>query len=168
MPSENRPSDLILLRPAVAADVPAIAAIERKSFHHPGERFEIRRVRYLTNNPRMIVTVAEKKGELLGWVAGFVWLRGKIPWGRVYAIAVDPKARGQKVGLRLMENMIGILKKRGAQQIFLEVRADNPAALRLYDKLGFNVCHTLPDFYGRGLAALRMVRVTASSPAASP
>jgi [ribosomal protein S18]-alanine N-acetyltransferase len=168
VPSENGESDSILLRPAVEADAHAIAEIECKSFAHAEERFELRRVRHLIRNPRIIVRVAEENGELLGWVAGFVWLRGKIPWGRVYAIAVDPKARGRKVGQQLMQNMIGILETRGAYQIFLEVSADNPTALRLYEKLGFRECRALPNFYGHGLAAVRMVRITGSSPSASP
>jgi ribosomal protein S18 acetylase RimI-like enzyme len=165
-------SSAIHLRRAVPADVPAIAAIEEASFSHPGERFGLRRVRHLTISPRPMVIVAEMLAEashkaVVGWIAAFNWNRGKIPWGRIYAIAVDPAARGQKLGQRLMHAMMSELESRGASQIFLEVRPDNHAALRLYDKLGFAECRRLPHFYGRGIDGVRMVRITASSPAAS-
>ena len=150
------------------ADDIAIAALELRSFHRPGERFDQRRVRHLISHPRLVVRVAEKNGTVLGWVAGFVWLRGRLPWGRIYALAVDPQARGQQLGARLMENMIEILESRGATRIFLEVRPDNHSALRLYHKIGFVECQTLANYYGQDSPALRMVRVRASSPAASP
>jgi ribosomal-protein-alanine N-acetyltransferase len=158
----------VVLRPAVEADVPAIFAVEEASFSHPGERFGLRRVRHLTVSPRPAVIVAAAPAGLLGWAAGFAWLRGKLPWGRVYAIAVDPKSRGQRLGQRLMEAMLAELERRGAAQIFLEVRADNHPAVRLYQKLGFDECRKLPGYYGHGVDGIRMVRLTASSPAASP
>ena len=162
----------ITLRPAVLADVPAIAAIEEASFSHPGERFGLKRVRHLTISPRPMVLVAEShvhsEIKVLGWIAALRWSRGRIPWGRIYAIAVDPTVRGKKLGQRLMHEMMAQLQEKGAAKIFLEVRADNHAALRLYEKLGFTVCQPLPNYYGHDIAGVRMVHVTASSPAASP
>jgi ribosomal-protein-alanine N-acetyltransferase len=150
------------------ADVIAIAGLESRSFHRPGERFDQRRVQHLISHPRFVIDVAERNGTVVGWVAGFVWLRGVVPWGRIYAIAVDPQAQGQKLGRRLMEKMIALLESQGATRVFLEVRPDNQAALRLYHRLGFVECRSLPNYYGDGSPALRMVRLTASSPAASP
>ena len=158
----------IVLRSANEADLPAIVALENLSFPLAGERFDERRLRRVTGDPRFLVTVAEQNGQVLGWVAGFARTRGSVPWGRVYAIAVDPRARGQKLGRRLMENIIGALVQCGAARIFLEVRPDNHAAISLYRKLGFVSCRPLPNYYGKGVAALRMVRVMAASRAASP
>jgi len=157
----------LLIRPASARDVKSVAVLERESFAHPAERFGSRRVRYLIENPRFIILAAERDGNVVGWAAGFVHLRGKIPWGRVYAIAVDPHARGQRLGRRLMEQIIDALIARGARRIFLEVRADNRAAVRLYEKLGFAECRRLPNYYGHGIAGVRMQRVIGPSPAAS-
>ena len=148
--------------------MPAIVALEHLSFPLAGERFDERRVRRVTSDSRFVVTVAEQNGQVLGWVAGFARSRGSVPWGRVYAIAVDPRARGRKLGWRLLANIISAIEQRGATQIFLEVRADNHAAISLYQKFGFVSCRALPNYYGKGLAALRMVRVMAASHAASP
>jgi len=85
-----------------------------------------------------------------------VWLRGREPWGRIYALAVHPDSRGQKVGLRLLGDMIRTLRDRGAGRIFLEVRVDNPAAIQLYQAVGFKTCRLLQDYYGPGLPGQRM------------
>ena len=148
----------VILRSAHAHDVEAIGEIERLSFVHAGERFGDRRVRYLIGSRRAVVTVAEVNGRVLGWVCGFTWLRGPEPWGRVYALAVHPDARGRKLGPLLMNQMIQALRGRGAGKIFLEVRPDNRAAIRLYEKLGFAKCQELQHYYGPGKPAQRMVK----------
>jgi ribosomal protein S18 acetylase RimI-like enzyme len=158
----------VLIRPATEHDAEAIAAIEHASFVHAGEKFSLRRVRYLIRSPRVEVLVAEENQTVVGWVAGFVRLRARTPWSRVHAVAVDPRARGRNIGRTLMERIIELLTQQGAARIFLEARADNHGALRLYHKLGFVECGTLAHYYGHGVAAIRMVRITASSPAASP
>ena len=146
------------MRAAVADDVPAIMEVERTSFEHAGERFGQPRVEYLIASPRAQVFVAESEGRVVGWAAGFVWLRGKEPWGRLYALAVDPSVRGKKVGARLMHHMLNTLKLLGAGRIFLEVRPDNDSAIRLYEKSGFAPCRLLHDYYGPGRPAQRMAR----------
>ena len=110
--------DQIVLRPANGTDVPAIVALEHLSFPLAGERFDERRVRRVTSDPRFVVTVAEQNGLILGWVAGFARSRGSVPWGRVYAIAVDPRARGRKLGWRLLENIVSAIEQRGAIRDF--------------------------------------------------
>jgi ribosomal-protein-alanine N-acetyltransferase len=148
----------VVLRTAMAGDIEAIHQIEQISFVHAGERFGERRVRYLVGSQRAVVLVAEAEGRVLGWIAGFAWTRGSEPWGRVYALAVDPDARGRRLGPLLLQNMIDSLRGRGAGRIFLEVRPDNHAAVRLYERFGFVPCRTLPDYYGPNRPAQRMVR----------
>ncbi|TFD71829.1 ribosomal protein S18-alanine N-acetyltransferase [Cryobacterium sp. Hb1] len=57
--------------------------------------------------------------------------------GDIQTIAVADTARGHGLGRALMEALISEARKRGARLIFLEVRADNPGAQRLYQRLGF-------------------------------
>jgi ribosomal-protein-alanine N-acetyltransferase len=151
-------SSNVTLRPAVLGDVPAIMGIEAASFIHAGERFGERRVRYLISSPRALVTAAEADGRVLGWVVGFAWTRTREPWGRIYALAVDPSARGRRLGEKLLHQMIDALHAAGAQRIFLEVRPDNHAAVKLYKKAGFAQCRHLPNYYAPGIDAQRMVR----------
>jgi ribosomal-protein-alanine N-acetyltransferase len=148
----------VVFRKAIPGDANAIGQIERASFLHAGERFGDRRVQYLIRSPRAVVMVAEAKEGIWGWIAGFAWVRGREPWGRVYALAVHPDARGRKLGALLLDQMIDALHQAGAGRIFLEVRPDNHAAIRLYEKAGFVTCQQLPNYYGPGRPAQRMAR----------
>ena len=57
--------------------------------------------------------------------------------GDIQTIAVAESARGHGLGRTVMQALISEARKRGARLIFLEVRADNPGAQRLYERLGF-------------------------------
>lgn len=146
------------LRPATAADLEAILQIEHASFANPRELFNRRQIRYLVTEARAVVTVAEAAGlGVVGWAAGLIRRTAGGGNGRVYALAVHPKARGMSLGRRLMEHTIAALRRGRAVRVFLEVRGDNHAAIALYRKLGFVDHRTLRDYYGRGLHALRML-----------
>lgn len=148
----------IELRSALPADIPAILDIEHHSFVHVGERFGQPRLEYLVASPRVLVTVAQNESAILAWSAAFTWTRTKTPWGRIYALAVHPQSRGQRLGPRLMDHMIHQLKSRGAATLFLEVRPDNHPAITLYKKYGFTTCRELTHYYGHNLPAIRMSR----------
>jgi ribosomal protein S18 acetylase RimI-like enzyme len=164
----------IQLRPAQPRDLLDILEIEEASFLHAGERFERSRVAFLLKNPRLRVWVADDSSRVVGWTAGFSWHRGVVPWGRVYALAVHPLARGQRVGQQLLGRMIDILRQEGGRRIFLEVAVDNSPAIKLYERFGFVACRRLENYYGPGRAAQRMelkhprAAAISPSPAASP
>lgn len=145
----------VILRPATPADADAIDRIEQASFVHAGERFGRRRVGYLLGTHRAMVMVAEIEGRVVGWIVGMIGGKQE-RWGRIYALAVDPDARGRKLGARLLKEMIAALRIHRAGRIFLEVRADNHPAIKLYERAGFVRCQTLANYYGPGLPALRM------------
>jgi ribosomal-protein-alanine N-acetyltransferase len=149
-------SSNFLIRRAVPGDLGGITEVENLSFVHAGERFDNSRVNYLVVNPRCIVIVAMQGERLLGWSSGIVWLRGKEPWGRIYALAVHPQARGKRLGPRLLKDMIQLLRDRGAGRVFLEVRVDNDSAIRLYHAAGFRPCRLLKNYYGPEIPAQRM------------
>jgi ribosomal-protein-alanine N-acetyltransferase len=164
----------IILRDAQKGDIEGIEAIENSSFDNVGERFHRRQIASLVANPRARVLVAQDaSGKLVGWGAALTRKtprRGGIPTsgqsairnpqsaiGRIYAVAVHPDARGLGLGKKLMVAMMDDLHSRGAQRIFLEVRADNDAAIGLYHKLGFVDAGLIDHYYGHQLHALKMV-----------
>ncbi|MHB1172566.1 MAG: GNAT family N-acetyltransferase, partial [Lacisediminihabitans sp.] len=55
----------------------------------------------------------------------------------IRTIAVAEEARRGGLGRTLIQSLVTEARKRGAAQVFLEVRADNPDAQRLYQRLGF-------------------------------
>lgn len=148
----------VVLRPAEPSDAGGIERIEQASFVHAGERFNLRRIRYLLGTPRAIVRVAEIDGHVVGWVAGILSPGRPQKWGRIYALAVHPDARGRKLGPRLLREMVSELSNGGARQVFLEVRSDNLPAIKLYERAGFARCKELPNYYGSGIDAIRMAR----------
>jgi ribosomal protein S18 acetylase RimI-like enzyme len=66
-----------------------------------------------------------------------------------------------------MLQLIAQARERGAREIFLEVRADNPAAQSLYESLGFEPIAVRPRYYLGGIDAVVM-RLTVPDPEVSP
>lgn len=82
--------------------------------------------------------LAERDGVLLG----FHWTKvhaGTEPVGEVYVVGVHPDAQGSGLGKALtlagLKHMAGL----GLAEIMLYVESDNPAAIAVYEKLGFTV-----------------------------
>jgi len=156
MPEHPQPVHTAIIRPAKPHDLAGIVGIEEISFDNAGERFDAGKVKFLLQSRRTESLVAEDDGKILGWAVGFTWPRGKIHWGRVFALAIHPEARGRKLGGRLLHELIQQLRRRGATEIFLEVRQDNHPAIALYRRCGFAHRATLQNFYAPGVHAWRM------------
>jgi ribosomal-protein-alanine N-acetyltransferase len=69
------------------------------------------------------------------------------PDADVQTIAVAPQARRRGLGRALMTEMIDEARRRRVREVFLEVRADNPDAQRLYTSLGFEQIAVRPRYY---------------------
>ena len=80
--------------------------------------------------------VAEDKGRLIGYVAGYAhrtfYASGSIAW--VDEIWVEPEYRGQGTGRRLMDAFEDWASSRGCVQVSLATRGAAP----FYEKLGYN------------------------------
>ena len=56
---------------------------------------------------------------------------------RLYSIAVAAEAAGRGIGSRLLAAAEEAARRRGADRLHLEVRADNSTAIRLYERAGY-------------------------------
>ena len=65
----------------------------------------------------------------------------------IFDIAVEPAHRRQGLATLLLKRVLSLAKERGAQEIFLEVRESNAAALALYRKFGFIVAGRRLNYY---------------------
>jgi [ribosomal protein S18]-alanine N-acetyltransferase len=82
--------------------------------------------------------------------AGFALCRVAADESELLTIAVRPGERRRGAGRRLLTAVIDRVREAGAQTLFLEVGADNPAAQALYETLGFQVIGTRTAYYRRG------------------
>jgi ribosomal protein S18 acetylase RimI-like enzyme len=154
--SERRSSpDDVTLRAALASDEHAIGRLGALlvQLHHTydPQRFiaatpqtECGYGEYLASQitkPKMIVTVAERGGDVIGYawagIEGYDYMALRGPAGVLYDIVVDPAHRGQGVGQRLLDQMLVTLAKRDAPRVVLSTAARNESAQRLFARAGF-------------------------------
>lgn len=88
---------------------------------------------------------------------GFVLARVAGDEAEILTLAVAPPARGRGLGRALLQAVISRATQAGAASLFLEVGADNPAALALYAGLGFGRVGMRKAYYnGRDALVLRL------------
>jgi [ribosomal protein S18]-alanine N-acetyltransferase len=121
------------LRPMTSADLDTVLSLELTLF---GEEAWSRQmlVGELGQQPASrLYLVAEEDQEIVGY-AGLLAAGGQAD---VLTIAVDTARWGQGVGSALLRQLLAEATKRGCTEVFLEVRADNARAQRLYQWWGF-------------------------------
>lgn len=149
-PGEKSPYTLVRLK---EADLPAIMALEAACFDQPWthDNFvgELRR--------RVTIAIGLRFEGLLA-AQCFFWLIA--PEIHLLNVAVAPRFRGRGLARRLLTVMLAIGRKAGVDCVFLEARASNRAAIKLYRSLGFENAGTRPDYYEDGEDALMMTLAT--------
>lgn len=107
--------------------------------------------------------VAELDGRLVGYAMcklefGFSNFRklGFVKKGHVVSVAVLEEHRGKGLGEALMlEAMNGVMHRK-ADELYLEVRGSNTAAIKMYEKLRFETKSRLRSYYRDGEDAYLM------------
>ncbi len=143
------------LRAATPDDLDAIMAIETSVFPEdawsPGTMLaELR-----DSNGHYLVAFPPDDPSRIDAYAGLRAPRG-LPQADIQTIAVVEDARRHGLGRVLMLRLIDVARERGATELFLEVRADNPGAKSLYVSLGFEEIAVRPGYYGGVVDAVIM------------
>jgi len=114
-----------IVRVAQRDDVAAIVALERVSFNNPWseESFHAFLAR---ETARVLVAV---RGETVVGYAIIAWVLDE---AELANIAVAPAERGQGIGAQLLDRGLADLTALGVHAVYLEVRAANAVAQRLY------------------------------------
>lgn len=84
-----------------------------------------------------------------GEVRGFAILRTAVDQAEILTIVVAPKYKRKGLGARLLALSEARALERGADIMFLDVAADNPAAAAMYKKAGYHQCGKRPGYYRR-------------------
>ena len=142
------------VRTAVAADLEAIARIERESMPQP---WSARDFAPWLDEERGLLLIAEDAAEPVGHAAYLLLPDG----AELLRLAVAPVHRRRGVATRLVEAGLARLAAAGRVACFLEVRQDNHAAVGLYRALGFRPAGRRAGYYGDGSDALLLRRETA-------
>jgi ribosomal-protein-alanine N-acetyltransferase len=80
-------------------------------------------------------------------VSGFVLSRRAADTAEILTIAVAPAARRKGIGSALLMSHLPTLAAEGAKSLFLEVEADNKAALALYRRFDFQEVGERKTYY---------------------
>jgi ribosomal-protein-alanine N-acetyltransferase len=131
------------------ADVPGMAAVHAASFDEPWGADEIAALLEGPGGFGLVVREAET-----GVVLAFMLGRVVVDEAEVLTLAIDPAHRRGGAGQALVEAAAIMAAAAGAGRLFLEVAADNEAALGLYRRAGFSQIGKRPAYYRRGLAAV--------------
>ena len=112
-------------------------------------------LRFNLHQPDSISCVAERQGEIIGFVLG------RVSNGReahVITLDVLPKARRQGIGTLLMDALHAKFRDKRVVLSVLEVSTRNLSAQYLYQALGYEVVDTLRGYYNGREDAYRMIR----------
>jgi len=85
--------------------------------------------------------------DVAGEIAGFAVAQPIRNIGRILTLDILPKARRTGLATRLMQEIEKRLRAGGCRQVYLETAVNNDPALRLYQKLGYEILRKLPLYY---------------------
>jgi ribosomal-protein-alanine N-acetyltransferase len=127
------------LRPMQTADLDAIEVIEPQIYSHPWTRGNFSD----SLNAGYSCWVYEDGGAIFGYAV----LMTVLDEAHLLNISIAKSHQGQSLGRKLLEHMMQIARNHGAENIFLEVRPSNTAAVRLYESMGFNEMAIRRNYY---------------------
>ncbi len=127
-------------------DVVEVHALDVASFSLPWPE---RSFRYeLTENPASRMWVAEDLEQPMGErIRAMLGLWMIIDEAHIGTIAVIAGERRKGLGQRLLAHALLKASNEGARSVYLEVRAGNTAAQRMYHKFGFEITAVRPRYY---------------------
>ena len=122
-----------MIRMMTPADVDELMAHEEELFGSEAWTAQGYRDELADSASRHYVVWMDAVGDLQGWAG----VRVVGDEAEVLTVGVVPAARRQGIALALLADLYAEAKRRGAVAVYLEVRVDNEAARRLYDREGF-------------------------------
>lgn len=143
----------LILRPADPSEAAGIASMSRIHIEHGLRwRWTTARVRRQISDRDSMVLVASLSGER----AGFAIMKFGDLQAHLYLLAVEPRYRKAGIGKSMLRWLETSCDTAGIQQIRLEVRSDNRAALEFYRKLGYLALGKVAGYYERRESAIIM------------
>lgn len=92
-------------------------------------------------------------------IAGYAGLDLGLDMADVMTVAVAPRAQRCGLGRALLAELVSRAREAGAGALLLEVRADNTAGRRLYERSGFQLIATRAGYYQPGSVDALVLRL---------
>lgn len=131
------------IRPVVETDMDAVMRLEEACFANDAWPRDVMEFDVLAHHTYYLCAIENE--ELVGF-AGLSKIPGS-DQSDIQTIAVAHGMRGKGLGRALMNELLKEARRLHAHEVFLEVRADNPAATGLYQSLGFEHIDTRERYY---------------------
>ncbi len=132
----------IVIREMLHDDLLPVHALEGQCFTTP---WELRSFEYEISNKDAILKVAVFHNQIVGYVC----IRSMLDVTHILDLAVILKFRRMGIGSMLLEEVLKELKglKPDTRRVILEVRDSNTAAIKLYEKFGFEEIGRRKGYY---------------------
>jgi [ribosomal protein S18]-alanine N-acetyltransferase len=136
----------VIERTLSGRDLDEIVAIENASFSNPWTREMY--IRELQNPDVSFLYVLRMPVEgAASRITAFCSFWLVLDEIHINNLAVQAEHQGQGLGTALLQHVLWAGANRGAERATLEVRRSNTPARRLYERLGFEVAATRPNYY---------------------
>lgn len=155
----------VKLRPGRASDVEALDALEREIFkgrHFTDHLISRASFRRFPASPSGKLIIAQVGTHLSGYV--LVLYRSNSSFARMYSIGVATHLRRRGLARLLLAAAERDAISRGRKEMRLEVRANDPGALALYESAGYRCFGRRPGYYGGLVDALRFHKPLVEEP----
>ena len=126
-----------MIRRATADDSPVLARLHAAAFAEPW------------SEAALAGLVGGSGAFALTGDDGFILVRALAGEAEILTLAVSPAARRRGLGRALVQAAAASARQAGAESLFLEVAADNAAALALYADCGFEPVGRRNAYYRR-------------------
>ncbi len=130
----------MMLRSMSMDDLDAVSALEAAVFSMPWSKNGFADA--LSGDDARFF-VAYEGERLLGYAGVYC----TVDEGEITNVAVAPEARRQGVAQALLQQLLAQLVSCGITRAVLEVRVSNVSAIRLYEKMGFQIAGRRRGFY---------------------
>lgn len=148
-----------LIRPARTTDLNELLRLEAL---FSGDRISRRSFLHLLRRGHADLLIAENPNELIkdkkliGDIV--IFYRRNTLTARIYSLIIDPNQRNLGIGSTLLKISENTALQRGRNMMILEVREDNHAAMKFYQRLGYQMVKQIPKYYEDGAAAWRLTK----------
>lgn len=129
------------LRPALEKDILHVLEIEHLAFGHQWDYYQFK----ASLEDVFLVAVDAATGDIVGFIVACCCKISQR--GMILRIAVHPDHRGRGIGTQLIQAAFEKLKDMDLGEVDLDVDIVKGGAIRLYEKMGFQVVEVFsPDF----------------------